>query len=56
MKKSADELKETIKSDKKELKDKVCNIILIKDLLHIFIIFIQIENEYTDLQIFVTSF
>ena len=38
MKKSADELKETIKSDKKELKDKVC--INLKDIVHIFIIFI----------------
>ena len=39
MKKSADELKETIKSDKKELKDKVCiissSIFTMKDLYFI---------------------
>ena len=59
MKKSIDDLKETIKSDKKELKDKVFNMI---STLYIYMgrgpkghsvncqLLHQVENDYTDLK------
>ena len=56
MKKSVDELKETMKSDKKELKDKVfmaCSKLehgIEGTFMFLQIVFLQIENEYTDIK------